>query len=59
MSLQSNTSESEFDLLFSDLNLDLDKELGDQIGLLFTDAAHTVLGQLSHRRKSLWLGSNQ
>ena len=56
-SRQSNTSELKDILLFYDRGLDLDKELGDRIGLLYTDAAHTVLAQ-SSCRKSARMGNN-
>jgi hypothetical protein len=34
-------------------DLDIDEEIGDRVGLLFTDAAHTVLRHVSCRRSPL------
>ena len=33
-------------------DIEIDKELGDLVGLLFTDAAHTVLPQIKFQRSS-------
>ncbi len=45
-----NQMESEC-VLLSDI--EIDDELGDRVGLLFTDAAHTVLWHVKNRRNSL------